>query len=69
MSAGRLLHFFANHELLATELMALVLLKFPDAPAAFRKGVLETLKDEQEHTRLYIERMKASAASSSANCR
>jgi len=57
---GRLLHFFANHELLATELMALVLLKFPGAPAAFRKGVLETLKDEQEHTRLYIERMKAS---------
>ncbi len=56
---GRLLHFFANHELLATELMALVLLKFPDAPAAFRKGLLQTLKDEQEHTRLYIERMRA----------
>lgn len=56
---GRLLHFFANHELLATELMALVLLKFPDAPAAFRKGVYETLKDEQEHTQLYMERMKS----------
>jgi uncharacterized ferritin-like protein (DUF455 family) len=56
---GRLLHFFANHELLATELMALVLLKFPDAPAAFRKGVYETLKDEQEHTRLYMERMQS----------
>jgi uncharacterized ferritin-like protein (DUF455 family) len=55
---GKLLHFFANHELLATELMALVLLKFPDAPAAFRKGVFQTLKDEQEHTRLYMERMK-----------
>src|SRR5258708_5832454 len=55
---GRLLHFFANHELLATELMALVLLKFPDAPAAFRRGVLQTLKDEQQHTRLYLERMK-----------
>ena len=59
LGSGRLLHFFANHELLATELMALVLLKFPDAPAAFRKGVFETLKDEQEHTRLYMERMKS----------
>ncbi|MBI3881772.1 MAG: DUF455 family protein, partial [Verrucomicrobia bacterium] len=54
---GRLLHFFANHELLATELMALVLLRFPDAPAAFRRGVLRTLRDEQEHTRLYLKRM------------
>ncbi len=56
---GRLLHFFANHELLATELMALVLLRFPDAPAAFRRGVLQTLRDEQEHTRLYLGRMRA----------
>ena len=56
---GKLLHFFGNHELLATELMALVLLKFPDAPPAFRKGVLQTLQDEQEHTRLYLERMRA----------
>jgi uncharacterized ferritin-like protein (DUF455 family) len=54
---GKLLHFFANHELLATELMALVLLRFPDAPEAFRRGVLQTLKDEQEHTRLYLQRM------------
>ncbi len=55
---GKLLHFFGNHELLATELMALVLLKFPTAPAAFRQGVLRTLRDEQEHTRLYMERMQ-----------
>lgn len=55
---GRLLHFFGNHELLATELMALVLLKFPEAPASFRRGVLETLKEEQIHTQLYIHRMK-----------
>ncbi|HXG48321.1 MAG TPA: DUF455 family protein, partial [Methylomirabilota bacterium] len=56
---GRVLHFFANHELLATELMALVLLRFPDAPAAFRRGVLQTLREEQEHTRLYLERLRA----------
>lgn len=55
---GRLLHFFCNHELLATELMALVLLRFPDAPPAFRRGVAQTLKDEQEHTRLYLRRMR-----------
>ncbi len=55
---GQLLHFFANHELLATELMALVLLKFPEAPAAFRSGVLRTLQDEQEHARLYLQRMR-----------
>lgn len=56
---GRLLHFFANHELLATELMALVLLKFPEAPAEFRAGVLKTLKEEQMHTKLYLRRMEA----------
>jgi uncharacterized ferritin-like protein (DUF455 family) len=55
---GRLLHFFANHELLATELMALALLRFPDAPAAFRRGVWQTLKDEQVHARLYVQRMR-----------
>jgi len=55
---GRLLHFFGNHELLATELMALALLKFPDAPKSFRIGLLETLKDEQIHTRIYMHRMR-----------
>ncbi|QEG23972.1 DUF455 family protein [Mariniblastus fucicola] len=57
-SRGQLLHFLANHELLATELMALVLLKFPNAPRAFRQGVLVTLQEEQLHTRMYLERMK-----------
>ena len=55
---GKLLHFLANHELLATELMALVLLKFPDAPHTFRQGVLVTLQEEQAHTKMYIDRMQ-----------
>lgn len=55
---GVLLHFFANHELLATELMALVLLKFPEAPAEFRRGIVRTLEEEQQHTKWYLRRMQ-----------
>ena len=58
-----LLHFFCNHELLAVELMALALLKFPDAPDAFRRGLLHTLQEEQEHTQLYLDRMAATGTS------
>lgn len=53
------LHRFAGHELLAVEIMAHALLAFPDAPKHFRKGVANTLKEEQEHVRLYIERIEA----------
>jgi len=60
---GLLLHHMANHELLAVELMALALLKFPDAPAPFRRGLLATLAEEQAHTCLYLDRMQACGVS------
>lgn len=57
-SRGIVLHFFANHELLALELMALALLRFHDAPSNFRKGLIAIMQQEQKHLKFYIERMK-----------
>ncbi len=54
---GMVLHYFANHELLALEVMALALLRFPDAPKSFRAGIARTMVEEQSHLKLYIERM------------
>jgi len=53
----RCLHAFANHELMALELMAWALLAFPDAEKSFRKGLANILLDEQEHFRLYTEQL------------
>jgi uncharacterized ferritin-like protein (DUF455 family) len=55
---GILLHFLANHELLAAELMALALLRFPDAPREYRAGVYSAMREEQVHTQLYLRRMR-----------
>jgi uncharacterized ferritin-like protein (DUF455 family) len=50
---------FAHHELMAVELFAWALLRWPALPAALRRGLLSALVDEQRHCRLYLERLKA----------
>jgi len=51
------LHRFAGHELLAVEIMAYTLLAFPEAPKHFRKGLANTLREEQGHVHLYMQRL------------
>lgn len=54
------LHSFANHELLAIEMMAAALLIYPhenDDDIRFKKGIVSALKDEQKHLALYIGRL------------
>jgi uncharacterized ferritin-like protein (DUF455 family) len=55
---ARCLHTFANHELMALELCAWALLAWPDAPAAFRRGLAWLIVEEQEHLRLYTQRLE-----------
>ena len=58
---GLALHFFANHELLAIEMMAAALLLYPDTTKemlTFKKGLIKTIQDEQKHLKMYIARMK-----------
>jgi uncharacterized ferritin-like protein (DUF455 family) len=48
-----LFHRFFHHELQAAELMAWALLRFPDTPDAFRRGLLQVLDDEVRHMQHY----------------
>lgn len=52
-------HILANHELQALEVMAWVLLAFPDAPQPFRLGLAQIMQDEQRHTLMHVERAAA----------
>jgi uncharacterized ferritin-like protein (DUF455 family) len=54
------LHSFANHELLAIEMMASALLIYPhrtEEEIRFKRGILTALKEEQKHLGLYIGRL------------
>jgi uncharacterized ferritin-like protein (DUF455 family) len=53
---------FAHHELMATELFAWALVRFPRAPRALRVGWLSALVEEQQHLELYLERLAAHGA-------
>ncbi|WP_437185615.1 ferritin-like domain-containing protein [Planctomicrobium sp. SH668] len=49
-------HIMANHELQAVEVMAWVILAFPEAPKEYRAGMAAIMRDEQRHTRMHAER-------------
>lgn len=54
------LNSFANHELLAIEIMAKMLVEFPhhtEEEKLFKKGIISALKDEQKHLQLYVSRL------------
>jgi uncharacterized ferritin-like protein (DUF455 family) len=57
------LHSFANHELLAIEMMAAAILIYPHEEdnkesVRMKRGLVTTIKDEQKHLGLYINRIK-----------
>jgi uncharacterized ferritin-like protein (DUF455 family) len=56
---SRCLAKFAHHELMAVELFAWALLRWPTLPRAMQKGLLQILTEEQLHCRLYLERLEA----------
>ena len=58
INRGLALHHFANHELMATEIFAWALLKFQTISDKSRLDLFSSLKEEQKHLKLYLERMQ-----------
>jgi uncharacterized ferritin-like protein (DUF455 family) len=54
---ARCLARFAHHELMAVELFAWALLRWPDLPPELRRDFRRILADEQRHCHLYLERL------------
>jgi uncharacterized ferritin-like protein (DUF455 family) len=54
---------FAHHELMAVEMFAWAILRWPELPHSMRCGFLGILRDEQNHCRLYLERLDANGSS------
>lgn len=50
---------FAHHELMAVELFAWALLRWPELPAALRRAFAGVIAEEQAHCRLYLDRLAA----------
>ncbi|TKD04465.1 ferritin-like domain-containing protein [Polyangium fumosum] len=55
---AQLVHTFLHHELQAAELMAWALLAFPEAPRAFKVGLLRIAGDEIRHMAMYAQYME-----------
>lgn len=55
---AQLVHTFLHHELQAAELMAWALLAFPEAPRAFKRGLLRIAGDEIRHMAMYSRYME-----------
>lgn len=56
---ARCLARFAHHELMAVEMFAWAILRWPELPHPIQRGLLGILQEEQQHCGLYLERLDA----------